>query len=237
MRVASFVKGNEADAWVICAGSQGVLEWFAVQPVPAFALFGRLTSVPIAGTGPQKSPAMIEAVRQLTGLGHHRIVYLAREDRRKPEPGIVERVFLEELRGQGVAVGPYNLPDWEDNPEGFHACLSSLFRSTSPTALIISGMEIFTATQQFLLNHGIRVPQDVSLVSCDPHPNFAWSNPTISHIAFDSDFWVWNVVRWVNAVAQGNNRRSRDFNEAKFVKGGTIGPANHEQQRNGVRKH
>jgi DNA-binding LacI/PurR family transcriptional regulator len=223
-RIAAFVAQNPADAWVVMAGSHDVLEWFSRQPTPAFALFGRLLSVHIAGTGSLKSTTMGTVVRRLTALGHSRIVFLTREVRRKPDPGIVERAFLEELQAQGIATGPYNLPDWEDNQEGFSDCLSSLFQSTPPTALIVSTMEMFYATQQFLLHHGIRVPQDISIVSTDYHPTFTWCHPAISHIKSDSSVWVRDVVRWVNKVAHGKDDRHQQFSTADFVEGGTIGP-------------
>ncbi|QTN32614.1 substrate-binding domain-containing protein [Akkermansiaceae bacterium] len=224
-RVAGFVAGTEADAWIVVAGSRTVLEWFAEQSVPAFALFGRQPNVPIAGTGPYMLHAVVAAVRRLAALGHSRIVCLTREERRKPGPGLFERAFLEELRKQGIAVGPYNLPDWEDNPEGFHRGLKSLFGSTPPTAIIADGVELFLATQQFFLQEGIRVPNDVSMVCSVPHPAFAWSIPSIAHMEFDSGVWVRNVERWVSGVANGKNIRRKHFNNATFSEGGTVGPA------------
>jgi len=222
-RVEGFATNTAADAWVVVAGSREVLEWFAAQVVPAFALFGRQSSVSMAGTGTRKSSAVAAVVRRLAGLGHRRIVCMVHEERRKPGPGLFERVFLEELEKQGIPIGPYNLPDWEDTPAGFQRCLSSLFKTSPPTALIISTMELFTATQQFLVRHGIRVPQDVSLVCTDPHPAFSWCEPTISHIEYESGTWARNIVRWVNGVAHGKNERRKIFNEARFVEGGTIG--------------
>lgn len=223
-RIARFVEATEADAWVVVAGPRDVLNWFAAQSTPAFALFGRLISVPIAGTGPHKSPAIGAAVRRLSELGHRRIVMLTREERRKPEPGRVERVFLEELRRQGIATGSYNLPDWEDNPEGLQYCLSSLFRHTPPTALIISTLDLYSATQQFLCHRGIRVPQDVSMIFSDPHPAHAWCDPTFSHIAFDSGAWVRNILRWLKNVSRGKDDRRQIFTKAEFKDGGTVGP-------------
>ena len=167
---------------------------------------------------------MAATVRRLTELGHSRVVLLTREERRKPKPGIVERAFLDELQAQGIETGSYNLPDWEDNPEGFLRCLTSLFQRTPPTALIISGIELFAATQQFLLHHGIRVPQDVSIVCGDPHPTFAWCHPTVSHIHYDNRIWVRDIMRWVNNVARGKDDRRQVISKAEFVEGGTIGP-------------
>ncbi len=223
-RVAAFVASHPADAWVVLAGSRDVLMWFSQQAVPAFGMLGRLPRVNIAGTGPLKSPAMATALRRLAALGHRRIVLLVREERRKPEPGIVERAFLSELESLGIKTGAYNLPEWEDTPEGLARCLRSLFLHSPPTALIASGLDIFAATQQFLLHHGIRVPQDISIVSSDPHPSFAWCNPSIAHIEYDNGAWVKNAVRWIDKVASGKDDRSKKPCISRFVEGGTIGP-------------
>lgn len=222
-RVAAFVAQNSANAWVVIAGSRKVLEWFSRQSIPAFALHGRQPSVAIAGTAARKSTAMATTVRRLAELGHSRIVLLSREERRKPVPGIVEQAFLDELQTQGITVGSYNLPDWQDNSEGFSRCLTSLFRHTAPTALIIDAMELFTAAQQFLLHQGIRVPQDVSIVCGDPHPSFSWCHPTVAHISYDSRIWVRNTMRWVNNVARGENDRRQVISKSKFIEGGTVG--------------
>jgi hypothetical protein len=53
-RVARMVRKTKADAWVLRAGSREVIEWFAAQPVPIFALFGRRAGLPIAAVGPDK---------------------------------------------------------------------------------------------------------------------------------------------------------------------------------------
>ena len=52
-RVARLVSKTEGDAWVIRAGPRPVLEWFAAQPVPAFAMFGRHR---LPGTLPEYHP-------------------------------------------------------------------------------------------------------------------------------------------------------------------------------------
>jgi len=63
---------------------------------------------------------MAEAVKRLAGMGHRRIVYLVREERRKPEPGLLERSFLSALEGCCIQTGAFHLPDWENNRAGFH---------------------------------------------------------------------------------------------------------------------
>ena len=223
-RVSSQVRQTEADAWVVCSGSQEVLEWFCEQQLTAFALFGRREGLPIAAIGPDKRPPVATATRQLIGLGHRRIVLVARRVRRLPQPGRSERAFLDELDAHGVPVGDYNLPDWEETTEGLQALLTSLFRVTPPTAMIIDEASLFAAVQQFFASHGIRVPQQVSLICTDADPTFVWCSPSISHIRWNSGPVLRRIVRWAATVSTGLPDVKQTFTAAEFVPGGTIGP-------------
>lgn len=223
-RVARLVGETEVDAWVVCSASQDVLAWFAAQSRPAFALFGRRRGVAIAGTGPDKLAAQKESLRRLVELGHERIVMLAREERRKPEPGQVEQAFLDELSALGIATGSYNLPDWDDSPAGLRDCLDSLFRHTPPTALIAQVAPLFMAMQQRLANRGIVAPRDVSLICGDQEIVFNWCYPEIAHIAWDGGLVVRRILSWVDKMARGQDDRRQSFTKAEFIEGGTIGP-------------
>jgi DNA-binding LacI/PurR family transcriptional regulator len=224
-RIARMVKRTEADAWVVEAGSREMLEWFSTQATPAFALFGRMRQLLIAGAGPEKIPAVASAAKALIGLGHRRIVMLVRPRRRLPKPGTLEQAFLDELAAHGLPSSDYNLPGWEESIQGFHECLDSLFRVTPPTALIIDEVPLFAAAQQFLARRRLRVPENVSLVSMDADASFDWCQPTISHIRWDSRPVVRRVVRWVDNLSHGKPDLRQTLTLAEFVPGGTIGSA------------
>lgn len=133
-RVARYVKKTDADAWVVYVGSRPVLEWFARQDFPSFALVGRGANVDMPGITVSKVDAMNELLGRLVHLGHRKIVLLTREERRKPDPGLLERSYLAELKRLGIFSGSYNLPDWANNPDSFQACLESLFPTARKTA-------------------------------------------------------------------------------------------------------
>lgn len=223
-KVANFVNKNKADAWVVCAASRPVLEWFSKQPFPVFGLFGRVTHVPIASTRPQKIPAMREAVQKLISFGHRRIVFLTRGEHRKPTLGLQEQEFLNELEAHGIPTGPYNLPDWEESRAGFRRVIESLFGHTPPTAILMDTSLLMIAALQHFTRLGIQSPRDVSLVCMDPDLASAWCDPVISHISYDSSPWLRHVVRWANNVARGKDDRRKSYPLATFVEGGTIGP-------------
>lgn len=224
-RIERMVNRTEADAWVVSAGSSGVLEWFAAQSVPAFALFGRRRDLPMAGAGPDQVSAYAEAARALIALGHRRIVLLARRRRRHPEPGAPERAFLAEMATHGLPVSNYNLPDWDETPTGFHTRLNSLLQVTPPTAMIIDEVPFVLAALQFFGRRRILVPEDVSLVSTEATPDFGWCQPSISHMRWEVGPVVQRVVGWAANVSQGKKDLLQTLAPAEFVAGGSIGPA------------
>ena len=223
--IIRMVNETPTDAWIICAGSRELLEWFATQSVPSIALYGRSGGLPLARTGPDKAPAYLEATRQLIAHGHRRIVMITLAGRRKPIPGTIERLVLAEIRAHGIPTGSYNLPDWEETPEGFNALLERLFRTSPPTALIIDETQKLIAAMQFLARRHIDVPGKVSLVSPDSDKELKWCHPSIAHMEWNTDLIVRRVVRWVAAVRKGNHDQKTINFPATFVPGGSIGPA------------
>ena len=222
-RITRLVGATEADAWVVFSGSREILEWFAAQPTPVLALFGRRNRVPIASVGPDKSSAYRSVVRRLVELGHRRIVLLSRHGRRKPTPGLLERSFLNELEILGIPTGPYNLPDWEDDKLGFIHCLDLLLQPTPPTALLIDEAPLFTAAQQHLARQGILAPENISLVCTDHNSTFDWCEPSIAHISWDDRPVIQRIVHWANNISRGKEDQRKVFTKSEFIPGGTIG--------------
>ena len=223
-RVARFVAQNPADAWVISAGSREINEWFSTQPVPALAMYGSSTGLPIAAATSVMISGQTAAVRRLIELGHKRIVMIARAERRKPKLSRPEQVFIDQLEAAGIATGEYNLPDWEESREGLIRRLDEHFRYSPPTAIIFQEAALFIAARLYLADRGIVAPRDVSLIVAESDRSFEWCVPVVSQIHLDYRPVVRRVVRWANHVARGKEDREQIGTESKFIEGGTIGP-------------
>lgn len=198
---------------------------FSAQETPAFALFGRMAGLPLAGTKPDKAAALAVATHCLLGHGHRRISFLCRRQLRQPQPGRTVRAFLGALEASGVAAGAFNLPDWEESREGFERILDSLFRHTPPTALILDEPFLYYAAVQFLMKRCLRVPEDISLICTDADPGFAWCLPPVSLIRWEFRPLLRCIARWANHIARDKDDRRQTHTKATFVEGGTIGPA------------
>lgn len=224
-RIARAVERTDAGAWIVLSGSREVLKWFSARPIPAFAMFGRRRGLPLPSVGPDMPAACAAATRELIGLGHRRIVMLVRPRRRLPQPGTSEQAFLDELARHGIPPSEYNLPAWDETIHSFHARLESLFRVTPPTAMIIDELPLLIAVQQFLAGRRLRVPNDVSLICTENAPALDWCQPAIAHIRSEFKPIIRRVLRWAANVSAGKSDLRQSFTPAKFVPGGTIGPA------------
>ena len=224
-RVQRLVADTEADAWVVASGSREVLQWFADHPQPVLAFGGRHTGIDIAAATPTKFPAYCQAIDHLVTLGHRRIVLLFRQQHRHPQPSRLAESLLRQMESHGIRVGKFNLPDWDDHPEGLLRALDALFHRTPPTALFLDEPHLFHAARYHLAYRGVLAPDDVSLICTDPDPNFGWCLPTVSHISWKSAPVVRSIVRWARNVSRGKDDRRKIRTRAEFVEGGTVGVA------------
>ena len=133
--------------------------------------------------------------------------------------------FLDELKSHKIQTSDFNLPDWKESSKGFNDLLESLFKITLPTAIITDEAYQYIAAQQFFLNKGIRVPQQLSLICSDYAPLFRWCLPTVSHISWNYNVILSRILRWAMNVKSGKLDLQQTSLNATFIEGGTIGPS------------
>jgi DNA-binding LacI/PurR family transcriptional regulator len=133
--------------------------------------------------------------------------------------------FLDELAAHGIDAGQYNAPGWEGGYDGLYQRLESLFTSTPPTAIILFSTEHYFATIQFLINRGLRMPQDISLACMQKSPHFQRFQPPISHANWNDQLIVRRIVRWAKNISQGKEDIRQTRIDSEFIEAGTVGPA------------
>jgi DNA-binding LacI/PurR family transcriptional regulator len=103
--------------------------------------------------------------------------------------------------------------------------LHSIFLITPPTALLFVEPESYIAALGFLGSRGLRIPQDISVLSMISSPIFRLMPKRPAHFKWPVEQHVRRVVRWVVAVANGAEDHDQIKFSATFNLGGTIGPA------------
>ena len=224
-QIAKVIAAAEADVWIIVAGSRGLLEWFSTQKILVIAFGGPSIDLPIAVSSIDFVPPTRAVVRHLTSLGHRRIVLISPPQWREPIPSRTQQAFFDELRAQGISASEYNAPAWDESAAGLHRLLDSLFQITPPTALLVVEPPRVLAVLQFLNQHNLRIPQDVSLVCMGQDSMFEWCDPPLAHFRYDLSLPKQRIVKWIAAVSRGTSDRKFRLFAAQFDPGGSTGPA------------
>ena len=221
-RTATMLKSLQAQAHIIQAGSTEVLKQAQSLPQPLFALFGELGGLKIPVAGRDAFAACRTVVQRLHECGHRRIVMLSRQENVRPQLGVLESFFLEELKKSGLAHGAYNIPEWDNTANGLYQCLDRLFQLTPPDAIMIDDSILFAGVQNYLLRKRGSAARNVVCICMDYHPSLAWCKPGVPHFRFDPNALVRRIVRWAGNVAKGKEDKRQVFVKAKFVENGAL---------------
>lgn len=223
---AKLVRETDADVWIVYQGTDEVLQWFAKSGITVLALGGRIGDLAIPSIATDAPGFVAHSVRRLTVLGHRRIVLITRKVSRLPTPGLMVKAFVREMEAAGVRPSEFNLPEWDETRDGLARLLDSLFRVTPPTALICLAPHSTSGVLGWLLAHGRRIPEDVSLVTLGSDAGVEWCAPGLDIVGMErNDDLYWRRVReWVADVAAGRiNRESITF-KFKLTDGNSVGP-------------
>ncbi|WP_129840017.1 LacI family DNA-binding transcriptional regulator [Streptomyces sp. RFCAC02] len=124
----------------------------------------------------------LAATEHLLGLGHRRIGFIE-----GPKRLLCSRARLDgyraALESAGVAVDErLVVPGDFYHESGFHGCRKLLGLDEPPTAVFASSDQMAMGAMEALRQHGLRVPQDVSVVGFDDLPEMRWSAPPLTTV-------------------------------------------------------
>ncbi len=221
-RITRMLDSAKADAWVAYSATADVLKRLVGRSLPVMAIGGRFTGLPVASSAWEINEAIRASVRALSELGHRRIVAISPDSWRVPSLSLTGRAFLAAMEECGHPPTSYNLPAWEQTPEGLEKLLESLFLITPPTALIFVDPASYVAALGFLGLKGIRVPDDVSIVCMTSGPMFSLLPRCPAHFRWPVEEHIRRVDRWVKCLAKGGTDLAQATFAATFEPGETI---------------
>lgn len=120
------------------------------------------------------------AVRHLIGLGHRRIATIT--GAQKMMAGADRRDgYKQALLEAGLEIDPQMIVEGYFTQEGGYAAMAHLLRlQARPTAVFIAGDTMAFGALRAVHAAGVRVPDDVALVSFDDLPHAAFTTPTMT---------------------------------------------------------
>jgi len=138
--------------------------------IPLVLIDRELPGVEADYVGVTNREGTIDAVKHLIDLGHRRIAYVTRSE---PLNTVQDRLqgYLTALRGQlgldsfEMVISVPSSANY-DNWPAFDAILQ-LPAEQRPTAMVCANDYEATHVSERLLAHGIRIPEDISIIGCD----------------------------------------------------------------------
>lgn len=149
------------------------------------------------------------AVEHLIGLGHEKIVHIT-----GPEDSYDARArhegYQEAIRAAGLEALPFVVGDWSAE-RGYEAGQELLARgSDMPTAVFASNDPMALGLIYALVERGVRVPRDVSVVGFDDVPGSAFYSPPLTTVRQDFEEMGRQCIESVLAALDGHIQRFPD---------------------------
>lgn len=131
----------------------------------------------------ENKSASNRAVSHLLDLGHSRIAVLTGDMRNFTGRERFEG-YRQAMLGRGIEIDPDLVLDthWNEE-EAFTGMLNLLSLREPPTALYCCNYNLTRGALRMLKEHGLRVPDDISMVSFDDTPLFRLLDPGITAVA------------------------------------------------------
>ena len=214
----------KADFWVLTMSTEPLQRWFARRQIPVMVDGSCQSGVALPALDVDYRSVCRHAVGSLLGLGHTRIAFFSVESRAGGDVASVEG-FEEGFRTFPEFGGRPAIAYSEDSVDGIRTSLARLFRAENPpTALLCGRVGVTLMALTFLINRGLRLPRDVSLISRDSIPELAFVVPAVARYAIKPESYARRLARMTLNHFEGTLPARQHFILPVFTRGDSIGP-------------
>lgn len=173
-RLSEFVKQNPSDLYVLLLSTQKTQQWFEQQGIPAIVQGTAWPECGLPCVDMDQRAIGLHAAQMLARMGHSNAGLLW------PVPSKQGMICFEQGFHQGPRVNLIKA-EQDDSPERVLVALQSLIhRDDPPSVIILPRIPYVTMASTYLLSLGLRIPQDISLLSLVYDRFFEYYYPTIA---------------------------------------------------------
>ena len=152
-------------------------------------------------------PAVIDTVDYLVKIGHKRIGFIGTQDKDRDTRPRLDG-FQSAMEQHGLADFPHQI-QYVPSPgtmESGYAAMEKLYKKyPSVTAVIAMNDVVAFGIMRWIQDHGLQVPQDISLIGCDDNPYGSMSNPTLTTIQIPKREIGRQLMSLLLTVLEGKN--------------------------------
>ena len=224
-RLAQLVNARRQACWILFGAPEPIQRWFATADVHALVLGSGVAGLNLPSVDLDYGAIGWHAAGAILRHGHTRVALVLPA---RPLPGDIasREAFLRyvDQRVTGVTVTNCEAPV---DPAQFRATLRRLLGSSRrPTALLSLRPSLTLTLLTHVLGEGLRVPEDVSIVTRDTHPLIESALPELTRYISPVTKRATRTVRIASALLAG--RRVQPIPSlvtASFVPGATLAAA------------
>ncbi|MBO6239308.1 MAG: LacI family DNA-binding transcriptional regulator [Butyrivibrio sp.] len=178
---------------------------------------GKIDKAPVYSVSINQTKAMDIIMEHLIGLGHEKIAMVG---------GLMRVVstynkynsYVENLKKHGIAVkGEYVINGNYDPVSGYEGTNKLLELSEQPTAIVAINDFAASGALRSIREHGLRVPEDISVVSFDNTYTADILSPKLTSIDYDYDHFGKMLVDTAIAVIKGQKTDDNQMVEPRLV--------------------
>lgn len=220
--LSSLTAASPGTVWILHRSTAAMQQWFQQQALPAVIAGTQHAEITLPRVDTDYRATSRHAAARLTSRGHRHLAVLTSKE---GLAGDVESLagFREGSSGNEVAVITHN-----NTPAGVIAALRPVFEgSRHPTALFVLRAEHFATALTWLLEKGVSIPAQVSLVCRDDEPFLQHLHPEPTRYRRSAENFAKKLSRLVTSCS--TDRRAGKLPGTllmpEFLPGGTLGPA------------
>ena len=174
--LAKLLRKNRHDCWLLMRATESIQRWFMERGIPSLVAGSSFPGIDLPSVGDDHGSICRHAANRLIALGHRRIAFLNRRPSgatdRESDAGFAEAVQASPARVEARTV--YH----ESSHKNAVQLIERLFAASAPpTGLLIVNSYCYLSVLSALARLGLRVPEDVSLISKDDDAFLAYLDP------------------------------------------------------------
>lgn len=219
------VTRNPHGCWLMMLGNESVQEWFSRNQVPCIVAGSTHAGLDLPFRDLDHRAMCRHAAGVLLGLGHRQLAMLAPKSRR---PGDLESEagFIEGVRQSRHQDADVRVIHHDGTVGGVANALRRMLKlEPAPTALLITHPYFYLAAATRLAQHGVRVPEQMSLILRDDDPFLDYLAPVPARYVVRPHLLAKSLLRPVLEILEGHAVTVRSGRlMPEFVRGESVGP-------------
>lgn len=213
-----------ASCWILYQATPQVQRWFEEQGLHAIIMGSRYEGISLPFIDLHNHAMCRHAVGVFLSNGHRRIALVI------PKSDAVGALHCRQGFEDGFRMGRHGdatptVVQHDRTVEGVGLALRRLFRSpaTRPTALLVSHSSFTLTVLSHLAQMGLRIPQDVSLISLADEEYLSMLSPAFARFRFDHRAYAGKLFRMVLEVVRTGTLPARSvLVMPQFYKGESV---------------